>query len=297
MKMTKGEKIFNVFNVAFMTIFAVQCLYPFIYTLALSLNDGIDSFRGGIYLYPRIFTLQNYSTIFTDARILNSLAISVARTVLGVALAVTLSSMFAFALAKKTLPGRKFFNWFVFIPMYFGGGLIPYFLICKSLGLVNNFLVYVIPSSIGAFFILLLRVCFLGMPDSLEESAKIDGAGYMVIFWRIYFPLALPSLATIALLAGLGHWNDWFDGTVMVYKSSLWPMQTLLLNITTGSDLTAFFKDQNLATVNVINRKIKVTPESLKSAMLIVTVAPIVMIYPFLQKYFIKGMMIGSIKG
>ena len=297
MRRRLGEKIFNVGNMVAFVLFSLLCIYPFIHILALSFNEGMDSMKGGIYLLPRHLTWLNYQIIFTDTRIVTSLMISAGRTVLGTISAVVFNAMFAFALAKKTLPGRKFFNWYVMIPMFFSGGLIPYFVICKALGLVNSFWVYVIPWIMSPFYILMLRVFFLGMSDSLEESAKIDGAGYWTIFFKIYFPLALPSLATIALLAGLSHWNDWYDGTVMVYKSSLWPMQTLLLNITTGSDITAFFKGRNLQTVGSMVKKIKITPESIKASMLIVTVVPIVMIYPFLQKYFIKGMMIGSIKG
>lgn len=297
MRMKTGERIFNIINMVGFMLFSLLCVYPFIYILALSFNEGLDSMKGGIYLVPRDFTWTNYRIILTDARIINSMIISVSRTVLGTVSAVVANAMFAFALAKKTIPGRKFLNWYVMIPMFFSGGLIPYFLVCKSLGLVNSFWVFVIPWVMSPFYILMLRVFFLSMSDSLEESAKIDGAGYWVIFFRIYFPLALPSLATIALLAGLTHWNDWYDGTVMVYKNSLWPVQTLLLNITTGSDITAFFKGRNLQTAGAFVKKIQITPQSIKSAMLIITVLPIVMIYPFLQKYFIKGMMIGSIKG
>lgn len=297
MRARNSEKVFNVVNMTGFFLFSLLCIYPFIYTLALSFNEGMDSMKGGIYLFPRAFTLTNYRIILTDARILSSLMISVSRTVLGTVSAVVVNSMFAFALAKRTLPGRKFLNWYVMIPMFFGGGLIPYFIICKSLGLVNTFWVFVIPWIMSPFYILMIRVYFLGMSDSLEESAKIDGANYWVIFFKIYFPLALPCLATIALLAGLTHWNDWYDGTVMVYKSSLWPMQTLLLNITTGSDITAFFKNRNLQNAGSLVKKISITPQSIKSAMLIITILPIVMIYPYLQKYFIKGMMIGSIKG
>ena len=296
MKATRGEKIFNGFNMTFMVVFSFLCLYPFINILAISFNQGQDSLRGGIYFLPRLWTLDNYSTIFQNKNILNSFMISVSRTVLGASLSVAVNSMFAFALAKRTLPGRKFFNWLVMIPMFFGGGLIPYFIICRSLGLVNNFLVFVIPWAYSPFYILMLRVYFLGMPDSIEESAKISGAGYFTIFWRLYFPLAMPAIATIALLSGIALWNDWYDGTVMVNKNSLWPLQTLLLNITIGTDLSQLLKGKNLQ-MSSFARHIQITAASVKAAMLIITVLPIVCIYPFLQKYFIKGMMIGSIKG
>lgn len=295
--MTSGEKVFNVFNITLMSFFCILCLYPFWYVTVLSFNDGMDALKGGIYFIPRVWSLENYKTIFQEKRMVGSTLISIYRTVFGATFSVIFNSCFAFALAKKDLPGRKFFGWFVLIPMYFSAGIIPYFLVCKQLGLVNNVLVYLIPWIFVPFYILLLRVYFLGMPDSLEESAKLDGAGYFTIFFKIYFPLAAPAMATIALLAGIMHWNDWFDGTVMVYNSRLWPLQTLLLHILQGADIMNFFKGKNLASVGGMARKIRITVESLKMAMLVVTVAPIIMVYPFLQKYFVKGIMIGSLKG
>ncbi|MDO8685752.1 MAG: carbohydrate ABC transporter permease [Clostridiales bacterium] len=295
--MTGGQKIFNVFNMIGMLCFAILCIYPFIYVLALSFNDGMDAMKGGVYFYPRMFTLENYLTVFQEKRILGSTVISIYRTVLGAGLAVLLNACYAFAINVKDLPGRRFFSWLMLIPMYFGAGIIPYFLVCKQLGLVNNVLVYVIPWISVTFYIMMLRVYYMEIPMSLEESAKLDGAGYFTIFFRIYFPLSAPALATIALLAGIMHWNDWLDGTIMVNNSRLWPLQTLLLHVIQGADIMNFFKGKNLASVGGMARKIKITPESLKMAMLMLTIAPIVMVYPFLQKYFVKGMMIGSIKG
>lgn len=291
-----GEKLFNILNIVFMVVYSFLCLAPLINILALSLNNGTDSMKGGIYLFPRIWTLENYKMIFQDNRIVGSALISIYRTTAGTVLAVLLNSCFAFALAKRDLPGRRFINWFIFIPMYFGGGLIPYYLICKNLGLINNFLVFVIPSIYSSFYILMLRVYYRGMSSSLEESAKIDGAGYFTIFFRIYFPLSAPALATVALLAGVGLWNDWYDGLVMVSDSRMWPLQTLLLHIVQGNDTMALFRKRNMAGIGSMAKKIAFTTESLKMAMLIITTLPIVLIYPFLQKYFIKGLMIGSIK-
>lgn len=297
MRPTRAEKVFSVFNTIGMVLFCAVCLYPFVYVLALSFNDGADAMRGGIYLWPRKFTLENYSTLFGDPRLKSSLFISVYRTVCGVILAVVLNAMYAFTISKKNLPGRKFLSWYVMIPMYFGGGIIPYYLVCQKLGLINNLLVYVIPWIYVPFYILMLRVNFVGMSEALEESAKIDGAGYCTIFFKIYFPLSMPSLATIALLCGLMHWNDWYDGTVMVSSSRMWPLQTLLLNILQGADIMSFFKSKNLAQAGSMARRSKITPESLKMCMLVITTLPIVLIYPFLQKYIVKGMMVGSIKG
>lgn len=297
-KQSLAEKIFDCSNIIFMILFAALCLFPFINVMALSFNTGTDAMRGGIYFWPRDWTIQNYTKLLSDDRISRALIISVSRTVLTTTLVVLLNSCFAYALAKKDLPGRRILNWMVFIPMYFGGGLIPYFLICRMLGLINNFLVYVVPCLYSSFYILMLRVYYMSMESSLEDSARIDGAGYFDVFFRIYFPLSVPSLATVAILEGVGQWNSWYDGFIMVNDSRLWPLQTLLLHIIQGSQaMMEFFKDRNLAIVGSLAKRVSYTPESLKMAMVMVAILPIIFIYPFLQKYFIKGIMIGSIKG
>ncbi len=297
MKPTVGQRVFGLFNGCFMVVFCALCIYPLVLVTALPFNDGMDAMRGGIYLWPRAPSLENYRTILKENRIITSALISIYRTVVGASLSVLLNAGFAYALTKKDLPGRRLFLWFILVPMYFGGGIIPYFLVCKALGLVNNILVYVLPAIFNTFFILLIRVGLLDVPVSLEESAKLDGAGYGTIFFRIYFPLSLPILATVALLSGLGHWNDWFDGTVMVLTSRLWPLQTLLLHIIQGADIMSFFKGRNIAMAGSYLKKTRITVESLKMAMLVITVAPVVVLYPVLQRYYIKGVMVGSLKG
>lgn len=290
-KFSKGEKLFDIFNYTFMILLGICCLYPFLYILALSFNDGRDAMKGGIYFFPRMFTLDNYATVLKDSRLLTSLGISVFRTVFGIILGVLLNTLFAYAISKNDLPGRKLFNWMIVIPMYFGAGIIPYYLVCQNLGLINNIWVYVIPWIISPFHIMLIRIAVKDIPVSLEESAQLDGAGYPMILTRIVFPLIIPSLATIGLLTGIFHWNDWLDGTIMTTKSSMWPMQTLLLNILQGADMSNFMKNGA-----AMGRKIAITPESIKMAILVITVLPIVIIYPFTQKYFIRGMMLGSVK-
>ncbi len=297
MKPTAGQRAFGIVNGAGMALFCVACIYPLVLVTALSFNDGMDAMRGGIYLWPRVWSLENYRTILTENRIVSSALISIYRTVTGAALSVILNACFAYALTKHDLPGRRFFLWFILVPMYFGGGIIPYFLVCRALGLVNTLLVYVLPAIFSPFYILLIRVGLQDLPASLEESAKMDGAGYGRIFFQIYFPLSGPILATVALLSGVGHWNDWFDGTVMVLSSRLWPLQTLLLNIIQGADIMSFFKKRNIAMAGSYLKKTKITVESLKMAMLVITVAPVVLLYPFLQRYFVKGIMVGSLKG
>jgi putative aldouronate transport system permease protein len=291
-----GEIIFDYCNMFFMILFAVVCMYPFLYILVLSFNDGRDAMRGGIYLFPRVFSLENYITIFSDKRLWGSFGISVFRTVASIVLGVLINAMYAYAISKSDLPGRKFFNWLIVIPMYFGAGIIPYYLICQKLHLINNIWVYVLPWLAAPFHIMILRIAMKELPASLEESAQLDGAGYPKMFVQIILPLTLPSLATVSLLTGIFHWNDWLDGTIMATRSALWPLQTLLLNILQGSDMNAFFRSRNLGAAGGMVRKIAITPESLKMAMLVVTVLPIFMVYPFAQKYFIRGMLVGSVK-
>lgn len=295
-KSSKREKIFDVCNYVFMILFAFCCIYPFIYILALSFNDGKDAMKGGIYFFPREFTLENYTTVLEDDRLLSSLGISAFRTIAGILLGIVMNSLYAYAITKDDLPGKKFFNWLIVIPMYFGAGIIPYYLVCQNLGLINSVWVYVLPWIIAPFHIMLLRIAIKEIPQSLEESAQLDGASYPRIFARIIMPLIVPSIATVGLLTGIFHWNDWLDGTIMTTKSSMWPLQTLLLNILQGSDMSNFFKDGNMATSGRMIRKVAITPESLKMAMLVITVIPIVIIYPFAQKYLITGMMLGSVK-
>lgn len=289
-KRSVGEKVFDAFNCIFLGLFAFICLYPFIYVLALSFNDGLDAMKGGITFFPRIPTLDNYQTIFRDKRLLNSLSITVFRTFMGITLGLLVNTMFAYAISKSDLPGIKFLNWSIVIPMYFGSSLIPYYIICQNLNMINNVWVYIIPWAVSPFHIMLLRIAIRELPTALEESASLDGASYPRIFVTIVVPLIIPSLATVVLLTGLFHWNDWFDGTVMTNKSKLWPLQTLLLNIVQGTDMTALMK-----TGRKLN-KVTITTESVKMAMLVFTIVPIFMIYPFAQKYFIRGMMVGAVK-
>jgi len=295
MKKSKGEMIFDVLNYSFMFMFALICVIPFYYIIVISFNEGKDAIRGGVYLYPRAFTLDNYIKIFQDKRVLNSFFISVFRTVLGTAIPIISNSMYAYALSKRALKYNKFFNWMILIPMYFGGGIIPYYLVCKGVGLTNNIWVYVIPYIITPFYVLLLRVGVEAIPISLEESARIDGASYLKIYSRIILPFLLPSIATITLLSGIGHWNEWLEGTIMMSNSTKWPLQTLLLNILQGSDLTSLLKSRGGNVVGLY-KKMEVTTESIKMAMLVITITPILIVYPFFQKYFIKGMIVGAVK-
>lgn len=294
MKLNQRVSVINYLNYMAMIVFSFLCVYPFIYVAAISLNDGLDAQMGGIYFIPRVFTLENYKLIFTNNDILNAYSITIFRVVTGTFLSVILCAAVGYAMSRSNLLFKKFFNWMILIPMYFGGGLIPYYIIIRNIGLLNNIWVYVLPALYGSFNIILIRTFMKGLPESLCESARLDGAGDFIIFARIVFPLSGPVLAAVSLFVAVGHWNDWFTGTVFVNSKQLWPASTLLLNILRSSELSSFINPKFF--MNGLTRKRIVTPEALKMAMIIVTTVPILIVYPFLQKYFVKGVMVGSLK-
>lgn len=296
--MRKKWSWFSIFNYTLLAVFAFSTLYPFIYILAYSLSDGAEAMKHPIYFLPRGFTFENYIQIFQDSTFLNAYVITVSRTVIGTSLHVFLSALFAYALTKKDLPGRSFFTFFIFIPSIFSGGMIPNFILFRELGLINNFWVYVFPFLFSFFHIIIIRTFFDQLPKSLEESAQIDGASNFRIFMSIILPLSRPVLATIALFQGVFHWNDWFTGAYFVTDEALRPVQTLLNELLTESEALANAAQRSSQSgTTVSSGLINVTPESLRMATLIIATLPIICIYPFLQKYFVKGVMVGSIKG
>lgn len=291
--------VFNCLNYFLLTLFGLSMIYPFIYILVYSLNDGKDSMMGALYFFPRKFTLDNYADVFENARIWQAYKITLLRTVIGTFLHVALCTLMAYALSKKTLPGRSFFTYYIFLPTIFSAGFIPYFITLQKLHLINSFWVYVIPMLFNFMHIVILRTFLQGIPEELEESARIDGYGDFQIFLKIILPLSGPVLATIALFIGVSHWNDWFAGAYYVSNKDLIPVQTLLQEMLTEAEALSSSMQraaqQGGQTVNV--NAAGATPESLRMALLVITVFPILCIYPFLQRYFVKGVMIGSVKG
>lgn len=294
LKESKGEKIFKVLNYTFLTLFGFSTFYPFFYILILSLNDGYDALKGGLYFWPRVFTLQNYIKAFEDPLIINAFGISLFRTIVGTSLAVLLTALAGYALSRKNLPGRGIITFFFFFTTIFSGGLIPFFILLRSLHLTSSVWIYVLPYLYSFFNIVIMRTYFQTIPDELRESATIDGCGELGIFFRIFLPLSGPMLATITLFYGVGHWNDWFVGAFFVSDKSLKPAATLLQKILSETNFEQA-TDTNRMNFN-INRA-KTTPEALRMAFLMIITFPIICVYPFLQKYFVKGVMIGSIKG
>ncbi|WP_271629021.1 carbohydrate ABC transporter permease [Caldicellulosiruptor sp. DIB 104C] len=292
MKASLGDKIFDIFNITLMLIICFVTLYPIWYIIVYSFNDGKDAMLGGIYFWPRKFTLDNYITVFSNSDITTAFMVTIARTVITTTLHVFFTAMVAYAFMKKELIGRKIYMTMGTITLFFGGGLIPYFLLIKSLGLYNNFLVYVIPGMFNFYNLIIFQAFFRELPVELEESAKIDGANDFTIFTRVILPLSTPVLATIALFVGVYNWNDYFMGVIFINNPKLQPIQTFLYKViaeTTSNQMLAN------APGGIMTRN--VTSQSIKMATMVVTTLPIVCVYPFLQKYFVNGLLIGAIKG
>ncbi len=290
-KRSMADRIFTVCNTIFMIFFVVITLYPVLNTLAVSFNDGTDALRGGIYLWPRSWTLKNYTTVLQKNNLVTGAYISVARTVVGTVLALVSNAILAFIVSRKRFLFKKQLSFFWVVTMYVNGGLIPTFLLYKNLGMTNSFSVYVIPGMISAFNMLVIRTFMNGIPDSLEESAQLDGAGYGTIFVKIISPLCKPVYATVALFVAVGQWNSWFDA--MLYNrldSKLTTLQYELMK------LLSSVTNQGTSLESMKNSGGNVTPTSVRAAATILTMLPIICLYPFLQRYFVTGMTLGGVK-
>ena len=290
-KRTAGDWIFDIFLYLLLGIMALLFIYPFWSVIAMSLNSAVDTMRGGIILWPREFTLSNYRAVFKDSSIYQAYFITIARTVIGTVTHLLCTSAFAYGLSKKHLMLRKTYFTLCIITMFFSGGMIPGVLNIFRLGLGNSFWVYIIPGLYGVMDIIIFKSFFISLPVSLEESAKIDGANDLTVFFRIVLPNSKAVLATIGLATAVGQWNAWFDAYLYVDNEKLWPVQLLLQRVITSAT--------NMADAVAQNPNLSpgaVTSYSVQLATIIVAIGPIILIYPFFQKYFVKGMMIGAVK-
>lgn len=289
---TTSEYIFDNVNILIMLFICAITVYPIWYVLVNSLNDGIDAMKGGIYWWPREFTLANYKAVFETPGIVTSFGVTIAKTVIGTITHVFFTAMVAYAISRRDLYGRNFYMLVGVITMFFSGGLIPYFLLIRDLGLFDNFLVYIIPTMFNFFHLIIFVSFFRELPTSLEEAAKIDGANDFMIFIKVIIPLSMPVIATIALFQGVYQWNDYFAGVIFVNNPDLQPIQTYLYKVVAESSSNQMMTN---AAGTVATKT--VTSQSIKLATMVVTTLPIMLVYPFLQKYFVKGMLIGSVKG
>lgn len=293
LRRSKEDIIVDTCITIFMILFLIVTMYPILNTIAVSFNDGMDSVKGGIHLWPRQFTMKNYLTVFANQNLKQAAIVSVARTVVATVLQLFLTSMLAYVLSRKNFMFNKQLSFIFVLTMYVSGGMIPAYILMKDLHLLNNFWVYVLPGLVSAFNMIVIRTYINGLPDSLIESAKIDGAGEFRIFIQIVLPLCKPVLATVALFIAVGQWNSWFDS--MLYCSADKNLTTLqyelmkLLSSTTTQGTSAEVM-KNAANASIV------TPTSIRAAITIVTALPIVCLYPFLQRYFVTGLTIGGVK-
>lgn len=293
MKLTRGEKTFNVFNYIFLFFLSALFLLPFYFVFVGSFVSAAEAARRGLFIaFPEKFSLTAYQIIFSKgSAIIHSYGITLFRVLVGTTLNLVVTSSFAYVLSKKQLPGRTALTLMVFFTMLFNGGLIPYYLLVKSLGLLDTVWSLIIPQLVNAWWLLIMRNFFYTIPSSLEEAAIIDGATPLTILLRVIVPLSLPAFATIGLFYAVWHWNDWFQANIFIQDISRMPVQNILQRVL--SSTTARLSDQQV--MDVLDNP--PPPEALKDAVIIVATLPILFVYPFVQKYFVKGVLIGSVKG
>ena len=294
MKQSAGSRIFDICNIVFMVLFCITVLIPFWDVLVRSFSRAQDISYMHINLVPKVWTLDAYKQCFQDSEIVMAFVISVLRTVSGTAVHALVCCMAAYALTRTEMPFRRFITAVLLIPMFFSAGMIPAYLNMKRLGLLNNFLVYILPSGFSIYNTIIIRNYFFSIDKGMEEAASIDGASQVRIFTSIIMPLSKPVIATVALWQMVGQWNAWFDNMVYCRRSAnLTTLQYLLrrmLDSLTASTTTA-------SGVEAIGALVDSNPDTVKAATTILVVVPIVAVYPFLQKYFVQGIMVGAVKG
>lgn len=290
-KSSYADNTFSIVNALALSLFVIVTLYPILNTLAVSFNDGLDALRGGIYLWPRKITLENYITVFSKESLIQASIVTVSRTVLSTFLHLFTTALLAYVLSRREFLLNKHVSLFYVLTMYINGGLIPTYLLYKELGLTNNFWVYVLPGMVSAFNMIVIRTYMNGLPNSLVESAQVDGAGHMKIFFRIILPLCKPVLATVALFIAVYQWNSWFDA--MLFNQLNPRLTTLQYEL---MKLLSSVTNQGANAQSMKHAASMVTPTSIRAATTIITALPIVLLYPFLQRYFVTGLTIGGVK-
>ena len=288
MKRSLGEKTFNVFNIIFLGICALIMIYPFYFVVIRSVMPYQGLVQSKLTLWPKSFTFESYKTILGYKYITSGFLVTVMLVVCGVPLTLAGNLMFAYGLTKRALPGRAFINAFITIPMFVGGGLIPGYLLIKNLGLIDSWLSIILPAFMSTYYLVVSRSFFESIPTELEESAMLDGASYLTIFIRIVIPLSLPIITTIALFSAVNRWNGWYNAMLYLNDKNKWPLALVLRDILINNNTS------DMATDN--RDSMFMMEENLKMATVVVSIVPILIIYPFIQKYFTKGMMLGAVK-
>ena len=292
--MIRDKSTFSLFfdacNYVFLAGFAILCLLPLVHIFAVSLSGRAPATAGFVSFWPIDFTMENYQEVMGSPTFLRSFAISVARVLSGTSLNMILVILTAYPLSKtsRAFKGRTLFIWFFVFAMLFDGGLIPSFLVVRSLGLLNTLGSLILPNAVPIFSVILMMNFFRDVPKELEESAVIDGATHWRVLWHIYIPLSLPAIATLTLFSAVNHWNAWFDGLIYMTDNANYPMQTFLRTVVVEYDLT---------NVGIDPRDLqRLSDRAIRGAQIIVATVPILVVYPFLQRYFISGIKLGAVK-
>jgi len=290
-----GDRVFVLFNTAFFIVLALLCLLPIVNVLAVSFSSSTAAGAGIVTLWPVDFTLKSYQYALNKPEFLQSLVVSVERLGTGVALNMLLTIVCAYPLSKdkKTFRWRGPYLWFFFVTMVFSGGLIPWYMTIQNLHLGNTLWALILPGAVPVFNVILLLNFFRGVPKELEESAAMDGATVWQVLWKIVVPLSKPALATIALFSAVGHWNSWFDGLVLMSDPKNYPLQTYLQTVVVSRDMTLF----QHATREQLEMLQAISDRTTKAAQIFIATLPILLVYPFLQRYFVKGLTLGAVKG
>ncbi len=287
-RLTPGRRAFGVINAILLTAFALVCVLPFVNVLASSLATPGELATSSFILWPRTFTLEAYQYILSTPTIFRALGVSTIVTVGGTLISLILTSLMAYALSKKHLKGRRLINFLVVFTMLFSGGMIPTFLVVKNLGLIDSLWSLIIPVAINAFNFVIMRSFFQAIPESLEESARIDGCSELGVFWRIVLPLSLASIATIGLFYAVYYWNTYQSAILYINSSEKWPIQILLRQIV----IVASGMNADETSVDVVP-----PAQSIRMAVIFIATLPMLVVYPFVQRFFVKGALIGSVKG
>lgn len=285
-----GENVGHAIIVALLTLFAISTLYPMWHVFMYAISDSKQAISGGIFLWPRGFSLEGFRALIKTPNMIRAFFNSVLRVVVGVPFNIVMTAMLAYPLSRRNLVGKSALNALIFFTMLFGGGMIPSFLLIKDLGLYNNPLVYILPGAISAYNMFVMKNYIISLPDELEESASLDGAGPGVILFKILLPCCVPVIAALAMFYGIGHWNSWFDGVIYIDSRKYQLFQVVLRSMLTEGSI------QNLNSSSLMDAA-TLTTESLKMTAISLTIIPVLLVYPFIQRYYIKGLMVGSVKG
>jgi len=288
---TKSERIFMILNYIFFSLLCFVMLYPFWHVMMYSFSDATAAARGGLFFLPREFTTNTYTTVFSSPSIWSGFRVSIIVTIVGTLGGVMLSALTAYPLSKKRLRFGSVFLFFIFFTMLFNGGMIPNYMLIRNMGLLDNIWALILPGLVSAFNVIVMKSFFASLPESLEESAKIDGASDITVFFKIILPLSGAVLATISLFIAVVYWNDFFSTVLYINTRSRWALQAILRDLLTNT--AAAMADAGVA----VGHAMTFSAETVQAATVIIATVPILLVYPFLQKHFVKGVMLGSVKG